>query len=167
MPTSDETGPDSPKKYTFAPAEPGGTCQGELEIVSGATIYQVAQEFYGETKVLLGVDLIRDYNSHIANLDNIYPGQKLCIPTLNRATRVRQSKESGSYKLILDSFRSTRKAQALIRQVKQKGYEALLTVRQVSDSLLLKRVEVTGLQDQTAANQAWVVLAPANAEDLS
>lgn len=164
----DETAPNSPVKYAFTPAaDPGRICQGELEIVSGATIYALAQNFYQETKIFLGVDLIREYNTHITNLDHIYPGQKLCIPSLSRATRLRQSKESGSYNLILDSFRSTRKANALIRRVQQKGYEALLTNRQVSDSLLLKRVEITGLQDQTAANQAWTMFAPANAEDLS
>ena len=166
--SSIETASDSAPKYTFIPtAEPNGICQGELEIMSGSTIYGLAQEFYQETTILLGVDLIQDYNTHIANLDHIYPGQKLCIPNLSRTTRLRQSKDENSYNLILDSFRSTKKAKALIRQVQQKGYQALLTNRQVSDSLLLKRVEITGLQNQTAANQAWTVFAPANTEDLS
>ena len=150
----------SSRQYAFTPtaagqSDQGEPCKGQLEILSGATIYDIAGAFYAEAKRFLGVDLIRDYNTHIKNLDNIYPGQKLCIPTLAQTTRLRQEQESGSFNLILDAFRSSRKAKALARSVQQKGYQAVVIPRQVSHSLLLQRVEITGLQDQTTASQAW------------
>ena len=150
----------SSQQYAYTPTAAGQSnqgepCKGQLEILSGATIYDIAGAFYAEGKRLLGVDLIRDYNTHIKNLDNIYPGQKLCLPTLAQTTRLRQEQESGSFNLILDAFRSTRKARTLARSVQQKGYRASVIPRQVSNSLLLQRVEITGLQDQTTASQAW------------
>jgi cytochrome c oxidase subunit 2 len=150
----------SSQQYAYTPTAAGQSnqgepCKGQLEILSGATIYDIAGAFYAEGKRLLGVDLIRDYNTHIKNLDNIYPGQKLCLPTLAQTTRLRQEQESGSFNLILDTFRSTRKARTLARSVQQKGYRASVIPRQVSNSLLLQRVEITGLQDQTTASQAW------------
>ncbi len=142
----------SSQQYAYTPTAAGQSnqgepCKGQLEILSGATIYDIAGAFYAEGKRLLGVDLIRDYNTHIKNLDNIYPGQKLCLPTLAQTTRLRQEQESGSFNLILDTFRSTRKARTLARSVQQKGYRASVIPRQVSNSLLLQRVEITGLQD--------------------
>ena len=163
--TSEAAGQDSSadvssQQYAYTPTAAGQSnqgepCKGQLEILSGATIYDIAGAFYAEGKRLLGVDLIRDYNTHIKNLDNIYPGQKLCLPTLAQTTRLRQEQESGSFNLILDAFRSTRKARTLARSVQQKGYRASVIPRQVSNSLLLQRVEITGLQDQTTASQAW------------
>ncbi len=163
--TSEAAGQDSSadvssQQYAYTPTAAGQSnqgepCKGQLEILSGATIYDIAGAFYAEGKRLLGVDLIRDYNTHIKNLDNIYPGQKLCLPTLAQTTRLRQERESGSFNLILDAFRSTRKARTLARSVQQKGYRASVIPRQVSNSLLLQRVEITGLQDQTTASQAW------------
>ena len=163
--TSEAAGQDSSadvssQQYAYTPTAAGQSnqgepCKGQLEIPSGATIYNIAGAFYAEGKRLLGVDLIRDYNTHIKNLDNIYPGQKLCLPTLAQTTRLRQEQESGSFNLILDAFRSTRKARTLARSVQQKGYRASVIPRQVSNSLLLQRVEITGLQDQTTASQAW------------
>ena len=155
--TSEAAGQDSSadvssQQYAYTPTAAGQSnqgepCKGQLEILSGATIYDIAGAFYAEGKRLLGVDLIRDYNTHIKNLDNIYPGQKLCLPTLAQTTRLRQEQESGSFNLILDAFRSTRKARTLARSVQQKGYRASVIPRQVSNSLLLQRVEITGLQD--------------------
>ena len=163
--TSEAAGQDSSadvssQQYAYTPTAAGQSnqgepCKGQLEILSGATIYDIAGAFYAEGKRLLGVDLIRDYNTHIKNLDNIYPGQKLCLPTLAQTTRLRQEQESGSFNLILDAFRSTRKARTLARSVQQKGYRASVIPRQVPNSLLLQRVEITGLQDQTTASQAW------------
>ncbi len=163
--TSEAAGQDSSadvssQQYAYTPTAAGQSnqgepCKGQLEILSGATIYDIAGAFYAEGKRLLGVDLIRDYNTHIKNLDNIYPGQKLCLPTLAQTTRLRQEQESGSFNLILDTFRSTRKARTLARSVQQKGYRASVIPRQVSNSLLLQRVEITGLQDQTTVSQAW------------
>ena len=159
----------SSRQYAFTPTASGqpdqsASCKGQLEILSGATIYDIAGAFYTEGKRFLGVDLIRDYNTHIENLDDIYPGQKLCIPTLEQTTRLRQEQESGYFNLILDAFRSTRKAQALARSVQRKGYQAVVIPRQVSNSLLLQRVEITGLQDQTTASQAWKLF---SSDDLS
>lgn len=172
--TSEAAGQDSSagvssQQYAYIPtaadqSDQGEPCKGQLEILSGATIYDIAGAFYTEGKRLLGVDLIRDYNTHIENLDTIYPGQKLCIPSLTQTTRLRQEQESGAFNLILDAFRSSRRAKDLARSVQQKGYRASVIPRQISNSLLLQRVEITGLQDQTTASQAWELF---NSDDLS
>lgn len=126
----------------------------QLEILSGATTYKIAGKFCAEDRPLLQLDLIRDYDTHIINLDDIYPGQKRCIPGPTPTTRLRQEQERGSSNVILGPFRCSQQAKALAWSVQQKAYLASVVRRRVSNSVLLQPVKITDLQDQTTAGQA-------------
>jgi hypothetical protein len=120
---------------------------------AGSTIAEVAANIYGAQRNL-GLDLIKEYNTHITNLNRIIAGQRLWLPPLSRETLVRQQPD-GSYSLILASFHSTQQAQQLISIVRLKGYDVVVTPRRVSDNLMLYRIEISGLESVEAVNKAW------------
>jgi hypothetical protein len=119
----------------------------------GSTIAKIAARIYGIQRNL-GLDLIKEYNTHIENLNRIIAGQRLWLPPLSRETLVRQQPD-GSYGLILASFRTPQGSEQLVQTARQKGYDAVVTPRRVSDSLMLHRVEINRLENIDAVNKAW------------
>ena len=73
-------------------------------IRSGATIYKIAIDAYG-ANTDLGMDLIKELNPQIEDLNWVFAGQDLLLPSLTRETLLRQQPD-GSYHLIVASFRS-------------------------------------------------------------
>jgi hypothetical protein len=100
------------------------------------------------------MDLIKEFNPHIRNLNRVIAGQELSLPSLTQETMLRKQPD-GSYRLIAASFPSIRGADEFARLLGDKGYRILITPKRVSDSLLLHRVEIDGLKDLHEANQAW------------
>jgi len=80
--------------------------------------------------------------------------QDLLLPSLTRETLLRQQPD-GSYHLIVASFRSLTGANEYARLLGKKGYQVAIIPRQVSDNLLLHRVEIDGLKNLEEANQIW------------
>jgi general secretion pathway protein A len=126
-----------------------------IAVQPGSTIAEVAAKIYGAQRNL-GLDLVKEYNTHIENLNRILAGQRLWLPPLSRETLVRQQPD-GSYSLILASFRSLQQSEQLAQVARQKGYNVVVTPRRVSDNLMLYRVEINGLKNVDAVNQAWEV----------
>jgi len=124
-----------------------------VTVQSGATIAEIAAHIYGVQKNL-GLDLIKEYNTHIENLNRIIAGQRLWLPPLSRETLVRQQPD-GSYSLILSSFRTPQQSEQLVQIARQRGYDVVAMPRRVSDTLMLYRVEINKLESVDAVNKAW------------
>ena len=122
-------------------------------IEEGATIRKIATATYG-TNVFLGMDLIKEFNPHITNLNRVIAGDTLSLPSLTQETMLRKQPD-GSYRLIAASFPSIKAADEFVRLLGNKGYQSEITPRKVSDKLLLHRVEIDGLKDLEAASTAW------------
>ena len=119
----------------------------------GATIYKIAMDVYG-ANTDLGMDLIKEFNPQIEDLNWVSAGQDLLLPSLTRETLLRQHPD-GSYHLIVASFRRLTGAEEHARLLRNKGYQVTITPRRVSDDLLLHRVEIDGLKNLEEANQIW------------
>jgi len=119
----------------------------------GSTIYKIAIDAYG-TNTVLGMDLIKEFNPQIKDLNWVSAGQELLLPPLTRETLLRQELD-GSYHLIVALFRSLKGADEHARLLRNKGYQVTITPRRVSDDLLLHRVKIDGLTNLEEANQIW------------
>jgi general secretion pathway protein A len=135
--------------------EGAGWREKPITVQPGSTIAEMAANIYGPQRNL-GLDLIKEYNTHIENLNRIIAGQKLWIPPLSRETLVRQQPD-GSYTLILASFRNPQQSSQLVQIARPTGYDVVVTARRVSNNLVLYRVEISGLKTRDAVNQAWEI----------
>lgn len=124
-----------------------------ITIQYGATIYKIAIDVYG-ANTGLGMDLIKEFNPEIENLNWVAAGQDLRLPSLTRETLLRQHSD-GSYHLIVASFRRVTGAEEHARLLRSKGYRVTITPRPVSDDLVLHRVAIDGLKNLEEANQIW------------
>jgi general secretion pathway protein A len=134
-------------------SETTGWREKPITVQPGSTVAEIAANIYG-TQRNLGLDLIKEYNTHIENLNRIIAGQRLWLPPLSRETLVRQQPD-GSYSLILASLRNRQQSAQLAQSVRLKRYDVVVTPRRVSDDLMLYRVEINGLENVDTVNQAW------------
>jgi hypothetical protein len=121
----------------------------------GSTIAEIAANTYGAQRDL-GLDLIKEYNSQIENLNRIRAGHPLWLPPLSQETLVRQQPD-GSYSLVLASFRTSQQAEQLAQLARQKSYDIVVRARPVSHNLVLHRVEINGLANLDAVDRAWEI----------
>lgn len=135
--------------------EMAGWREKPITVQPGSTVAEIAANIYGPQRNL-GLDLIKEYNTHIENLNRIIAGQKLWIPPLSRETLVRQQPD-GSYNLILASFRNPQQSSQLAQIAHPTGYDVVVTARRVSNDLMLYRVEISGLKTVGAVNHAWEI----------
>jgi general secretion pathway protein A len=124
-----------------------------IAVQPGSTITEIAANIYGAQRNL-GLDLIKEYNTHIENLNRIIAGQRLWLPPVSPETLVRQQSD-GSYSLILASFRTPQQSEQLLQIARLKGYDIVVTPRRVSDNLTLHRVEISRLENVDAVNKVW------------
>jgi AAA domain/LysM domain len=140
-----------------------------MVVQPGSSVAEIAASAYGAQRNL-GLDLIKEYNTHIENLNRILAGQKLWLPPLSLETLVRQQPD-GSYNLILASFRSPRQSEQLAQTIRLREYNVVVTPRRLSDNLMLHRVEISALENADTVNQAWEIASTnqwiASAEDRS
>jgi type II secretory pathway predicted ATPase ExeA len=122
-----------------------------VTIQTGSTIFQIATDAYGSHAVL-GMDLIKEFNPEIQNLNLINAGQELLLPVLKQETLLRQQVD-GSFRLAIASFLSRREADGFAQRVMQDGFGVIITARRVSSNLVLHRVEIDGLKELQAVNQ--------------
>ncbi len=124
-----------------------------ITVPRGATVLDLVSQIYGERN-LLALDLIKESNLHVNDLDRVPEGEKLWMPALTRGTLLRQQPD-GSYHLILASFSKLTDAEKRARTLHRKGYGAAISPQRVSATILLYRVEINGLQQAAAIEQAW------------
>jgi hypothetical protein len=77
-----------------------------IVVPHGATVADIALKTYGGYN-LLAIDLIKELNPHIGNLNWIRAGEQLRLPALDAETLIRQQAD-GSYHLIIGSFSAAR-----------------------------------------------------------
>jgi hypothetical protein len=133
-------------KGSASPARP-------IVIPHGATIADIALKTYGGYN-LLAIDLIKELNPHIDNLNWIRAGEQLQLPTLDAETLIRRQAD-GSYHLIVGSFLSNQAAERTRDRLRRAGYQATSTTRRLTDNLEVHRVALTGLPTREVAQQAW------------
>ncbi len=98
------------------------------------------------------MDLIKEFNPQIQNLNRVMPGQELLLVPLSEETLLREQPD-GSYHLIVASFSNGADAQAHARVLGNEGYRVTITPSRVSDDLLLQRVQIVGLKNLKEAMQ--------------
>jgi hypothetical protein len=131
----------------------------------GSTIYQIATEEYGANAVL-GMDLIKEFNPEITNLNWVSAGQQLVLPSLTRETLLRRQLD-GSYRVIVGSFLSQTGADEFSRRIAKLGHRAVITSIRVSNDLVLHRLEIDDLKTfeeafrilETGLKSQWLTLA--------
>lgn len=116
-----------------------------VTIQYGSTVFQIATDAYGGSAVL-GMDLIKEFNPDIPNLNWINAGQDLLLPALSEETLLRQQAD-GSFRLLVASFLSRREAEEFAERIVRDGLSAIITVRPISNNLVLHRLEINGLKD--------------------
>jgi hypothetical protein len=129
--------------------------QNNAVVVSwGTTISRIATEAYGRNRMLLAMDILKEANPGIEDVNWIVAGQNLSLPPLTRDTLLRRQSDD-SYSLVLDSFSKRQEAERFSKAVTAKGYDPTISQRQISPKIVLYRVEIRGLKNQQAAYQAW------------
>jgi general secretion pathway protein A len=136
-------------------AEVASWRQKPMVVPPGSTIAEIAANIYGAQRDL-GLDLIKEYNRQIENLNRIRAGQRLWLPPVSQESLVRQQPD-GSYRLILASFRSSQQAEHLAQLARLESYEMVVSARPVSHNLVLHRVEIHGLATLEAVDRAWEI----------
>jgi general secretion pathway protein A len=140
---------------TNAQAESAVKKHPRILIQHGSTIHKIASDTYG-TNTLLGMDLIKEFNPQIKDLNWVFPGQQLVLPPLTQDIMLRKQAD-GSYRLIVGSFPSPRGADQYARLLGNEGYQVTITPNRVSDDLLLHRVEIEGLKNRKEVDQTWEI----------
>jgi hypothetical protein len=149
--------PDPQRISEAADVEPGAVHSKPKEhrvvIQRGSTIHSIARNAYGANAVL-GMDLIREFNPEITDLNLVFPGQELLLPPLNRETLLRKQ-PTGSYRLVVASFRNREAADSYAGLLTDRGYRVVVTSNLTSGDLSLHRVEISGLKTLEEANKTW------------
>lgn len=122
-------------------------------IESKMTVFDLVRKTYGGYNVL-AVDLIREHNPHLKNLEKIMVGEKIWLPPLTQETLVR-AQPDGGYQLILGSFRTPRDAERFAQRVRSQGYTVTITPRRIADNLVVQRVEIQALKNLDEVKNAW------------
>jgi hypothetical protein len=122
-----------------------------VTIQYGSTIYAIANDAYGANAVL-GMDLIKELNPEIQNLNWVSAGQEILLPIFTRETLLRQQPD-GSYRLIIASFLSQKETNQMAGRIIKAGYQILITPKRVSNNLVLYRLEIDSLKNLLEATQ--------------
>jgi general secretion pathway protein A len=117
----------------------------------GSTVYEIATDAY-EANAVLGLDLIKELNPRIQNLNKVSAGQELLLPPLTPETLVRHQPD-GSYRLVIASFLGSTEAEEFAGRITKAGYRVTIKPRRVSDDILLYRLEIDGLKNIEEATQ--------------
>jgi type II secretory pathway predicted ATPase ExeA len=132
---------------------PTGARHDRMVIPQGATVADIMFRVYGDYNVL-ALDLLKEANPQVEDLNWIKAGELLRLPNLDAATLIRKQPD-GTYRLVTASFLSREAADRRRAQIQRAGYDAVIVSHKLSESLSVQRVEVTGLRTMEAAQQAW------------
>ena len=111
---------------------------------------------YGRSN-LLPADALKRANPHIVNFDRLAVGQRLRLPPLLKETLTLQQPDR-SYRLVVGAFDSPPAARQFAQSIRDKGYVSVVTTYQASTQLTVSRVEIEGLTDSAAVDQAWTLV---------
>jgi general secretion pathway protein A len=135
---------------------PEGPRDGRLTVVDGGgNVSELVARRYGR-HYLLGLDLVKDLNPHVADLDHVSAGEALWLPPLTPDALTRRQPD-GSYQLIVASHASPEAAQALAERVRDRGYQARVATRRMTSTLRVHRVVLEGLDGPEAVRRTWSI----------
>ena len=123
-----------------------------LILRNGSTISHIASEVYGDNAAL-GMELIKEFNPEIKDLDLVSSGQQLVLPRLTNDILIRRQPDN-SYRVILGSFPNRRAAEVAARGMLTISHAVVITANRVSTDFVLFRLEVDGLQSREEAVRA-------------
>jgi general secretion pathway protein A len=144
-----DTGVAEPAKS----APPAIQWRDRVFIQYGSTVYEIALDAYG-ANAILGLDLIKEFNPQIPNLNWVAAGQELLLPPLTRETLIRQQAD-GSYRVVVTSVPTRAQVQEVAGRVGRAGYRVAIIARRVSNDILLYRLEIDGLTNLEDAQRAF------------
>ena len=124
-----------------------------LTVPRGGTISEIVFDHYGRYSSL-ALDLIQELNPGLDDLDVVAAGQRLWLPPLNPDALLRRQTD-GSYRLIVNSQSTVAAATKVAEAVREHGYTAAVTTRQVASEHVLYRVEIRALKTRAVAIRAW------------
>jgi type II secretory pathway predicted ATPase ExeA len=119
----------------------------------GTTALAIVSQYYGSYNTL-AIDLTKEANPQIEDLDRLFAGERISLPPLTRESLLRQQPD-GSYHLVIASISSPRDAERLAQTIRQKGYAVEVVPRNVTGTISLYRVEIRGLRDPATVERAW------------
>lgn len=126
----------------------------------GETISTAVRNIYGNYNSL-ALDLIKEFNPHLEDLDRVVAGQKIWFPSFSLDTLLRMQ-DDGTYHLIVATFRNHDPAERFARKLREQNYQVQVLPRRVSESVLLHRVEIINLSNREEAQHAWHFVTPTN-----
>jgi general secretion pathway protein A len=132
--------------------------QGSLR--PGETISMAVRNIYGSYNSL-ALDLIKEFNPQLVNLDQVAVGQKIWFPPLTLETLLKRQHD-GTYRLIVATFRTAARAERFAQTLRERGHRVQITAQQVSESILLHRVEIIDLSSPVEVHYAWKAVNPTN-----
>ncbi len=151
-PAAETARPFSPSQPTNARENREWTGQ-SITVARGDTISRIVLKAYGSYNVL-ALDLIKEFNPDLEDLNRITIGTQVWLPALTRGTLLRKQ-EDDSYHLVIGSFHSEAEARKIARRARRRGYVATITQREIARMQTLYRVELAHLQNLAAADRAW------------
>src|SRR5262249_51073618 len=99
---------------------PSESREGQLVTVPhNTTVFDLAAKIYGQ-RTTLALDLIKESNPQVDDLNRVLEGQQLWMPALTRENLLRPQSD-GSFRLIYATFRTVDAAEARARQMRRKG----------------------------------------------
>jgi general secretion pathway protein A len=152
-----------PATQPFSPAENQGKQNPFVIVQSGTTVSEIVRKNYKSSNIR-AIDLVKEFNPHVPDLDHIQAGEKIWLPPLTRETLLRQETD-GSYRLVLASFRSLVEAERFSQKVRTRGYRTKILPQKVSGKIFLQRVQIEQLEGQDVIDQAWELVNVRNAFD--
>lgn len=159
-PTTAPARPDLPVATNSPSTPPSLASRGAEQpqrwlVRAGTTIEGTAFALYGGSYPL-AMDLIKEFNPHLDDLDWIETGDVLWLPPLNGETLVRRHSDS-SFEVVVGSHFTRETAERVARSPRRHGYDVNVTPRRITRDRVLYRVTIIGLKTQEAADQAWGV----------
>ena len=124
-------------------------------VPAGTSVSEIVSRWYGRHQ-LLGLDLVKDVNPHIANLDDVSAGERLWVPAPTLATLAPRQPD-GSYQLIVASLLTPAAANRLAGLLRLNGYTARVATRDLTRTLRVHRVVVEDLDGLETAGEAWTI----------
>jgi general secretion pathway protein A len=126
---------------------------GRVTMPRGGTLSQTAFDHYGEYSTL-ALDLIKESNPEIEDIDVVAAGQPLRLPPLNVQSLIRR-RGDGSYSLIVAARPTYADAARLASSIRRHGYSVTITVRKLASTHVSHRVEIESLTSREDAERAW------------
>jgi general secretion pathway protein A len=122
----------------------------------GMTVSEVVSRRYGRHQ-LLGLELVKDLNPQIVNLDRVATGEPLWMAALTLDTLARRQPD-GFYELIVASLMTPDAANRLAGHLRLRGYQARVAARDITPGFRVHRVVLERLESREAVRRAWTTV---------